>query len=115
MPEQEDERVDKQAQKQDTLEQRLQKTREEIIKTFKARKESEKDFLETIKKQKEYWKGQLKNTDPEKNKERYDELKEKINNEEKLIKQIEEEICRIDMELKQEERHKGAEKRFKKH
>ncbi len=113
MPEQEEERIGKQASKQGTLEEKLGKTRDQIIKTFKERRKSEKDFLEVIKKQREYWRGQLKNTDPQKDKERYDELKGKIKNEEKLIKQIEEELDNIDKEIEQEKEHKEAEKEHK--
>ena len=47
MPWQEDERMDK---KEESLEERLEKTRRDIIETFKRRRESEKDFLEVIKK-----------------------------------------------------------------
>ena len=111
MSRQEEERIGKQARKHDTLEERLQKTRNEIISTFKARIGTEKEFLETIKKQKEYWEGQLKNTDPQKNKERYNELKEKIKNEEKLIKQIEKELDNINEEIKQEREHKERERK----
>ena len=98
--------------KQETLEERLQKTRDEIINTFKARIVTEKEFLGTIKKQREYWKGQLKNTDPRKDKERYNELKEKIKNEEKLIKQIEEELDNINKEIEQEKEHKEKERKY---
>ena len=115
MPRQEKERIDKQVSKQETLEERLGKTRRQIIKTFKDRRKSEKDFLEVIKKQKEYWKGQLKNTDPQEDKDRYDELNEKIKNEEKLIKQIKDEIDRIDNEIKQEKEHEWAEEKTKEH
>lgn len=104
MPE-EKERIDKQVRKHDTLEERIQKTRDEIIKTYNERKESEKDFLEVIKNQKKYWEGQLRNTDPEKDKERYDELKEKIKNEETLIGQIKDELNSLDVELGKEKEH----------
>ncbi len=108
MPE-EKERIDKQVRKHDTLEERIQKTRDEIIKTYNERKESEKDFLEVIKNQKKYWEGQLRNTDPEKDKERYDELKEKIKNEEALIGQIKDELNSLDVELGKEKEHEEKE------
>ena len=111
MPRREDERINKQTREYKTLEERLEKTRNEIIETFKKRRESEKDFLDVVKKQKEYWIGQLGVTDPKKNKKRYDELKEKIKNEETLIKQIKEELIRIEEELKQERKHKEAEEK----
>lgn len=109
MPRQEDKEVNKQASKQETLERRLKKTRSEIIKTIKERRKAEKDFLGVIKQQKKYWEDQLQNTDPQ-NKERHDELKEKIENEELLIKQIYDELNRIDKELEQEKEHEEAEK-----
>ena len=111
MPE-EKERIDKQARKHDTLAERLQKTRDEIMKTYIGRKQSEKDFLEVIKKQKKYWEDQLKNTDPQKNKERYDELEEKIENEKTLIKQIKDELNNLDKELGKEEEHKEKERKY---
>jgi len=114
MPLNEDERMSKQASEHETLEERLEKTRNEIMETFKRRRESETEFLGVIRKQKDYWTGQLEGTDPKKNKERYDELKEKIKNEEILIKQIKEELVRIDEELKQEEEHKRREEEQKK-
>lgn len=108
---QEDERIVKQTHKQEKLEKRLHKIRNEIVETYKRRRESEKDFLEVIKKQMEYWKDRLSETDPEKNKKRYNELKQKIKGEETLIKQIKEELGRIDQELKQEREHEEKEKR----
>ena len=109
MPEQEEENMDK---KQESLEERLEKTRKEIIETFKRRRESEKEFLEVIKKQNEYWKSRLKETDPKKDEKRYDELKEKIKNEKTLMGQIREELVRIDEELKQEREHRDRQKKL---
>ncbi|MEL7670140.1 hypothetical protein [Methanobacterium sp.] len=105
----EKERIDKQVLKHDTLAERMQKTRDEIIKTYRERKKSEKEFLEIIKKQKKYWEDQLRVTDPQKDKERYDELKEKIKNEETLIGQIKDELNSIDKELGKEKEHKEKE------
>lgn len=111
MPE-EKEKMDKQARKYDTLEERMQKTRDEIMKTYRKRKESEKDFLEVIKNQKKYWENQLKVTDPQKDKKRYSELKEKIKNEETLIKQIKDELVNLDKEIEAENEHKEKEYRY---
>lgn len=111
MPE-EKERIDKQARKHDTLTERIQKTRNEIIKTYRKRKKSEKDFLEVIKKQKKYWEDQLNNTDPKENKKRYDELKGKIKNEETLINQIKEELINLDKEIEAEAKHKEKEHKY---
>lgn len=111
MPEQEDKRIGKQVRKYEKLEDRFEKTRSKIIETFKNRIKSEKDFLEVIEKQREYWKDRLKETDPQKDKDRYNELKEKIKSEETLIKQIKEELVKIDEKIKQE--HREAEKERK--
>jgi hypothetical protein len=108
----EKERIDKQALKQDTLEDQMQKIRNEIMETYRNRMKSEKDFLEVIKKQKKYWEDQLKDTDPQKNKERYDELEEKIESEKTLIKQIKEELNNLDKELGKEEEHKEKERKY---
>lgn len=111
MPE-EKERIDKQARKHDSLAERIQKTRDEIIKTYGERKKSEKDFLEVIKNQKKYWESQLKVTNPKKDKERYKELKEKIKSEETLINQIKDELNSIDKEIEKEKEHKGKERKY---
>lgn len=111
MPE-EKERMDKQARKHDTLAERIQKTRDEIIKTYMKRKKSEKDFLEVIKNQKKYWESQLKITNPQKDKERYMKLKEKIKNEETLINQIKEELISLDKEIEAEVKHKEKEHKY---
>lgn len=108
----EKERINKQVRKHDTLAERMQKTRDEIIKTYMERKKSEKEFLEIIKKQKKYWEDQLKVTDPQKDKERYDELKGKIENEKTLIKQIKDELNSLDKEIGNEEEHKEKEHKY---
>lgn len=112
MPKGEKERIKEQARKHDTLEERMQRTRDEIMKTYMERRVHEKEFLEVIRNQKKYWEDQLKNTDPEKNRERYDELKERIKNEKTLIKQIKEEIHDLNEELKKEKEHKEKEHKY---
>ena len=113
MPNQEDEMIEEQADKHEALEERIQKTRDEIIETYRQRKISEKDFLEIIENQKKYWESQLNNTDPQKDKERYNELKEKIKNEERFIVQIEEELTNLDKGLSKEKEHEEAEEEHK--
>ncbi|MEN6293494.1 MAG: hypothetical protein ABFC34_05795 [Methanobacterium sp.] len=109
MPRQEKERIEKQAQKHDMLKEQMQKTRDKIIETYMERKESEKDFLKVIKNQKKYWEDQLKVTDPQKDKERYSELKGKIKDEETLIRQIKDELVSLDKEISKEKEHEEKE------
>ncbi|WP_424355001.1 hypothetical protein [Methanobacterium sp. MBAC-LM] len=112
MPGEEKERINEQARKHDTLEEQMQKTRDEIMKTYRERRGHEKEFLDVIKNQKRYWEDQLRNTDPEKDNERYEELKGKIENEKSLIKQIKDEIHDLNEELKNEKEHKEKEHKY---
>ncbi|MGZ7134860.1 MAG: hypothetical protein ACXVHY_03165 [Methanobacterium sp.] len=82
------------------MEKQLNKTRVNIIKTIKDRKRVEMEFLAAVKRQMGYWKNQLENTDPENDKERYLQLKDNVEMEKKHIKQIEEELDRINEEIK---------------
>ncbi|MGZ7043883.1 MAG: hypothetical protein ACXVHW_10660 [Methanobacterium sp.] len=86
--------------KQKKMEKQLNKTRVNIIKTIKDRKRVEMEFLAAVKRQMGYWKNQLENTDPENDKERYLQLKDNVEMEKKHIKQIEEELDRINEEIK---------------
>ncbi len=81
MPKKEDEEaiIDQEKNKK-ILEQRFLNTHDKIIETYKDRKKFEKEYLEVIKKQKKYWTDRLSETDPKKDKERYNELKNKIKN-----------------------------------
>jgi septal ring factor EnvC (AmiA/AmiB activator) len=106
MPENYEKRITEQARKCEKLKEEFANIRKDITRTVKERKKSEKDFLDVIKKQMEYWEDQLKNTDPQKDKERYNEIKGKIKSEKVLIKQIKDELDRIDQELKLEKEHK---------
>ncbi|MGZ7047178.1 MAG: hypothetical protein ACXVHP_02720 [Methanobacterium sp.] len=86
--------------KQRKMEEQLNKTRVNIIKTIKDRKRVEMEFLAAIKRQMGYWKNQMDNTDPENDKERYQQLKGNIEREKVHIKQIEDELDRINDEIK---------------
>lgn len=114
MPE-EDERIMDEQKRKKEMEERFQDTHNKIIETFKDRKKFEKEYLDIIEKQKKYWNDRLKETDPQKNKERYDELKDKIKNEETLIKQIKDEVDRIDDALRLEKEHEEQEHKEKTH
>ena len=108
MPSQDD-KILNQMNKKEKIENEFQETHNKIIQTIKDRKRSEKEYLDIIKKQKKYWEGQLENTDPEKNKDRYNHLKENIKREENLIIQIKEELNRIDEQFKMEKEHQKIE------
>lgn len=105
----EDEILKQKAEKEE-IRRKFQEIRSKIMETIKDRKQFEKDYLEIIKKQKRYWEDQLGNIDPEKDKNRYRELKENIRREKSLIIKIKEELNRIDEEFKMEMKHKQMEK-----
>jgi len=109
----EDKRALNQKNEQEELENKFQDIHKKIMKTVRDRKRSEEDYLEIIKKQKKYWEDRLKNTDPEKDKDRYNELEENIKREIKLIKQINEELSRIEEEYEMEREHKKREEERK--
>lgn len=70
------------------------------IRTIKDRKRVEMEYLDAVKKQMWYWKGQIDSIDPEKDESRYNELKKNIESEKEHIKQIEDELDRINEEIK---------------
>lgn len=106
MPEQNgDEKKDKNVRELEDLEEKYWDIHKSIVRTIKERERVEREYLAVIKKQMEYWEGQLNKTDPIKDKKRYNELKERIEVEKSLIKQIDEELVRIKEELKLEREH----------
>ncbi len=66
------------------------------------------EYLDAVKKQMGYWTSQIENTDPEKDKERYNVIKKNIEMEKTHIKQIQDELNRINEELKMENEHKNS-------
>ena len=105
-PEDYDKRIYEETSKLKKMEEQLNKTRINILKTVKERKRVETEYLDAAKKQIEYWKGRLDATDPEKDEERYNELKKEIEMEESHIKLIQDELNRINKEIKMETEHK---------
>lgn len=95
--------------KQKKIEEELSKTRINIIRTIKDRKRVEMEYLDAVKKQMGYWKSQMDNIDAEKDKERYNEIKKNIEMEKSHIKQILDELDRINEELKIENVHQKSE------
>lgn len=100
MPQKDYKKIMEESNKQKKIEEELNKTRINIIRTIKDRKRVEMEYLDAIKKQMGYWKSQIENTDAEKNKERYNVIKKNIEMEKAHIKQIQDELNRIDEELK---------------
>jgi len=86
---------------EDYNKEKYSKTRSSVIRAIKDRKRVEMEYLDAVKKQMWYWKTQMDATDPEKDKERYDELKKNIESEEAHIKQVQDELNRINEEIKQ--------------
>lgn len=78
-----------------------------IIKTIKDRKRVEMEYLDAIKRQIGYWKSQIEITDPEKEEDRYNGLKKNIESEKMHIKQVQEELNRINEEIKMIEGQKN--------
>ncbi len=102
MPQKDYKKIMEERNKQKKIEEELNKTRINIIRTIKDRKRIEMEYLDAVKKQMGYWKSQIENTDPEKDKERYNQLKKNIEMEKDHIKQIQEELDRISEEIKME-------------
>ena len=70
------------------------------IRSIKDRKRVEMEYLDAVKRQIGYWKGQMEVIDPEKDENRYNELKKNIESEKTHIKQIEDELNRINEEIR---------------
>ncbi len=100
MPQKDYKKIMEESNKQKKIEEELNKTRISIIRTIKDRKRVEMEYLDAVKKQMGYWKSQIENTDPEKDKERYNVIKKNIEMEKAHIKQIQDELNRINEELK---------------
>ena len=98
-------KIMEESNKQKKIEEQFNKTRINIIRTIKDRKRVEMEYLDAVKKQMGYWKSQIENTDAEKDKERYNVIKKNIEMEKTHIKQIQDELNRINEELKMENEH----------
>ena len=78
------------------------KTRIALIRSIKDRKRIEMEYLDAVKKQVGYWKNQIDATDPQKDENRYVELKKNIEREKEHIKQVQNELNRINEEIETE-------------
>ena len=72
------------------------------INRLKNMKRVEMEYLDAVKKQIGYWKNQIDNTDPQKDEDRYNELKKNSEKEKENIKQVQDELDRINEEIKRE-------------
>ncbi len=75
-------------------------TNRSVIKCVKDRKRVEMEYLDAVKRQLGYWKSQMDATDPTEDEDRYNQLKRNIKSEKAHIKQIEDELDRINEEIK---------------
>ncbi|MDI6723233.1 MAG: hypothetical protein QMD61_01155 [Methanobacterium sp.] len=83
----------------------LNETRIHTIRSIKDRKRVEMEYLDAVKRQMGYWKSQMDITDPQ-DEYRFNLLKRNIESEKKHIKQVQDELNRINDEIKREEERK---------
>ncbi|MEN6552389.1 MAG: hypothetical protein ABFC34_05815 [Methanobacterium sp.] len=72
------------------------------ISRLKNMKRVEMEYLDAVKKQMGYWNNQINATDPQKDEDRYNELKNNAENEKEHIKQVQDELNRINQEIERE-------------
>lgn len=87
--------------KQKQVEEKLNESRIHKMRAIKDRKRVEMEYLDAVKRQMGYWKSQMDTTDPE-DKDRYNELKRNIESEKEHFKQVQDELSRINEEIKRE-------------
>ena len=106
MPEDYDEkrRISKEIAKQKELGEQRIETAKEIIKNLEVQKKIEKEHLDLVEQHQKYWKKQLKNTDRD-NRERYDDLKNKLKQEDKIRDKILDHMKHLDKEIEIQKEH----------
>ncbi|MEL7670136.1 hypothetical protein [Methanobacterium sp.] len=72
------------------------------ISRLKNMKRVEMEYLDAVKKQMGYWNNQINATDPQEDEDRYNELKNNAENEKEHIKQVQDELNRINQEIERE-------------
>ncbi len=72
------------------------------ITRLKNMKRVEMEYLDAVKKQIGYWNNQINAIDPQKDENRYNELKNKAENEKEHIRQVQDELNRINHEIERE-------------
>jgi hypothetical protein len=85
--------------KQKQAEEKLKESHIHRIRAIKDRKRVEMEYLDAVKRQMGYWKSQMDTADPE-DKNRYNELKRNIESEKEHFKQVQDELNRINEEIK---------------
>lgn len=87
--------------RQRKAEEELNESHSHKMRIIKDRKRVEMEYLDAVKRQMGYWKGQIDTADPE-DTDRYNELKRNIESEKEHMKQIQNELNRINEEIKRE-------------
>ena len=87
---------------QDHNKKRNEETSRIRINRLKNMKRVEMEYLDAVKKQIGYWNNQIEATDPQKDEDRYNELKQKAEKEKEHIGQVQDELNRINHEIERE-------------
>lgn len=87
---------------QDYNKKRNEETSRIRITRLKNMKRVEMEYLDAVKKQIGYWNNQIDATDPQKDEDRYNELKQKAEKEKEHIGQVQDELNRINHEIERE-------------
>ncbi|HEX3014450.1 MAG TPA: hypothetical protein VHO92_09305, partial [Methanobacterium sp.] len=69
---------------------------------LKNMKRVEMEYLDAVKKQVGYWNNQIDVTDPQKDEDRYNELKKNAEKEKEHIRKVQDELNRINHEIERE-------------
>ena len=81
---------------------RNEETSRTRINRLKNMKRVEMEYLDAVKKQIGYWNNQINAIDPQKDEDRYNELKKNTENEKEHIRQVQDELNRINHEIERE-------------
>jgi len=87
---------------QDYNKKRNEETSRIRITRLKNMKRVEMEYLDAVKKQIGYWNNQINVIDPQKDENRYNELKKNAENEKEHIRQVQDELSRINQEIERE-------------
>lgn len=87
---------------EDYNKKRNEETSRTRINRLKNMKRVEMEYLDAVKKQIGYWNNQINAADPQKDEDRYNELKKNAENEKEHIRQVQDELNRINQEIERE-------------
>ena len=87
---------------QDYNKKRNEETSRIRITRLKNMKRVEMEYLDAVKKQIGYWNNQINTIDPQKDENRYNELKKSAEMEKGHIRQVQDELNRINQEIERE-------------